>query len=264
MMEFWLGIAQTAIGSGIGFGFGILAFHYQQKRQSERLEEADWRASLDALTRLNTAAGANIEALANSKLQLIDDLRADVQKMKKITHDIFDIPPEDLSERMSDLKKLSGSLRHFYKSLNQTSILPPPDAREYSKLSKEMPALSLFAHRAISMMQELNARITSRNALIAEHAREGGTEEGMSDERLTYFSSMLADEGEAMYVMLDYALSFWKLVLDQVAAYMTHKARGEHFAEYQLVAKAIEALPSEELFPAMREKLVTFENVRNA
>lgn len=80
---FLLGIAQTAIGSGVGFGLGILAFHYQQNRQSEQQSKAAWRAALDALNRLSTAAGANIEALANANLQFINDLRPEVEKMKE-------------------------------------------------------------------------------------------------------------------------------------------------------------------------------------
>ena len=137
--------------------------------------------------------------------------------------------------------------------------MPPPNVGEYSSLSKDMPALSRFVHRAMGMMQDLNERIVSRNALIAEHAREGGTAAGMSGERLMYYSSMLAGEGEAICVHVDDALNLWRLVLDQIKAYMTTKAKGEHFLEYQLVPKAIEAMPEEELFPLMREQMATFE-----
>ncbi len=264
MSEFWLGVAQTAIGSGIGFGLGILAFHYQQKRQADLQLNADWRRALDALNRLSTAAGANIEALANSKLQLIDAMRPEVEKMKAASADIYDTRPADRSKKLPALKDLSESLQHFYMSLPRTSVMPPPDAVEYSPLSKDMPALSLFVHHAMGMMQELNERIVSRNSLIAEHAREGGTGAGMSGERLIYYSSMLASEGEAICVHVDDAIDFWRLVADQVKAYMTHKAKSEPFIEYRLVPKAIEALPKDELFPAMREQLVTFSNGDNA
>jgi hypothetical protein len=60
--QFWLGVAQTAIGSALGFVFGIFAFHYQQRRQAAKKEKDNWRSALDALNRLTTAAGANIEA----------------------------------------------------------------------------------------------------------------------------------------------------------------------------------------------------------
>lgn len=260
MSEFWIGVAQTAVGSGMGFGLGILAFHYQQKRQADLQSQADWRRALDALNRLSTTAGANIEALANSKLQLIDSMRPEIEKMKTASIDIYDAQPASCPKKLLALKALSESLQHFYMSLPQTSIMPPPNASEYSTLSKDMPALSLFVHRAMGMMQELNERIVSRNSLIAEHARENGTGAGMSGERLLYYSSMLADEGEAICVHVDDAIDFWRLVTDQVTAYMTHKAKGEPYIEYQLVPKAIEALPKEELFPAMRGQLVTFDN----
>ncbi len=260
MTDFWLGVAQTTIGSGLGFVLGIGAFHYQQHRQSKAQANADWRKELDALNRLSTAAGANIEALANAKLQLIDDMRPDVEKMKEATQDIYDTPPPDRDAKVPALQALSESLQHFYMSLPRTSVMSPPDSGEYSSVSKDMPALSIFVHRAVGMMQELNERIVSRNALIAEHAREGGVGAGMTGPRLIYYSSMLAGEGEAICVHVDYAIDFWRLVADQVKAYMTHEAKGEHFVEYQLVEKAVAALPKEELFPAMRAQMATFED----
>ncbi len=257
--EFWLGVAQIAIGSALGFVFGIGAFHYQQHRQFAKEEKNDWRAALDALNRLSTAAGANVEALANAKLQLINDMRPEVEKMKAASEEVYDTPVPDRAKKNSALKALSESMLHFYKSLPRTSVMPPPDVGEYSSLSKDMPALTLFVHRAMGMMQELNERIESRNALISEHAREGGTGAGMSAERLIYYSSMLAGEGEAICEFTDFALDFWRLVLDQVKAYMTAKAKGEHFLEYNLVPKAVEAMPQEELFPLMREQLAKFD-----
>lgn len=255
---FLLGVAQTAIGSGLGFVLGIGAFHYQQRRQAANKSKDDWRQALDALNRLSIAAGANIEALANSKLQLIGDMRPEVEKMQTASKEIFDTPPADRAEKLPALKALSESLQYFYMSLPRTSVMAPPDVGQYSSLSKEMPALSLFVHRAMGMMQELNERIVSRNALISEHARESGTGAGMSGKRLLYYSSMLAGEGEAMCVHVDDALNIWRLVLDQIKAYMTVKAKGENFLEYQLVPKALAAMPKEELFPLMREQMVAF------
>ena len=37
--DFWLGVVQTAIGSGLGFLLGIGAFNYQQKQQSAKKEK---------------------------------------------------------------------------------------------------------------------------------------------------------------------------------------------------------------------------------
>lgn len=187
--EFWLGLAQTAIGSALGFAFGIGAFHYQQRLQSTKRGKDDWRAALDALNRLSTAAGANIEALAVAKLQHINDMRPEVEKMKAASEEVFDTPPVDRARRILGLKTLSESMLYFYMSLPRTSVMPPPDVGEYSSLSKDMPALTLFVHRATGMMDQLNDRIRSRNALIAEHAREGGTGAGMSTERLLFFQA---------------------------------------------------------------------------
>lgn len=135
----------------------------------------------------------------------------------------------------------------------------PPSSFEYSQLSKDMPALTIFVHRAVSCMEEINEHIVSRNALIAEYAREGGTGTGMSSERLIYFSSMLASTGEAMSESTEFALDFWRLVLDQVKAYMTTKARSETFLDCHIAPKAIEVMPKNELFPEMRRQLKTFD-----
>ena len=65
--DFWLGVAQTAIGSSLGFILGIGAFRYQQHRQSSMKKQDDWWAALDALNRLTMSAGANLEALASAR-----------------------------------------------------------------------------------------------------------------------------------------------------------------------------------------------------
>jgi hypothetical protein len=257
--EFWLGLAQTTIGSFLGFAFGIVAFYYQQRRHSKKEEKDDWRDALDALNRLSTAAGANIEALAITKLQFIKEMKPEVEKMKAAAKEVYDTPKVNWNEKILRLKTLSESMFHFYISLPRISVMPPPDFDEYSLLSKEMPALTLFVHRATGTMDELNERIGARNTLIAEHAREGGTGAGMTAERLLFFSSMLSSGGEAICEQVDYALDFWRLVLDQVKAYMTVKAKGEFFLEYTLVPRAIDAMPTEELLPLMRSQLATFE-----
>jgi hypothetical protein len=257
--QFWLGVAQTAIGSALGFVLGICAFHYQQRRQSAKKEKDDWRAALDALNRLTTAAGANIEALAMAKLQFVNGLRPEVEKIKVASNELYDTPAAERVKKIPALRTLSASLLHFYMSLPRTSIMPPPNTGEYSSLSRDMPALTLFVHRATGMMQELNEKIESRNTLIAAHAREGGTGDGMTAERVTYYASMLVGEGEAICEYTDYALDFWRLVSDQVKAYMTTKAKGEHFLEYKLIPAAAEAMPKEELFPLMREQLAAFK-----
>lgn len=257
--EFWLGVAQTTIGSTLGFALGIAAFHYQQHLQSKTRNMGDWRATLDALNRLNIAAGVNIEALANAKLQFINDMRPEVEQMKVASMKVYNAPRSEKTTEVAALKALSESLLHFYMTLPRISIMLPPDVGEYSSLSKDMPALATFVHRAMGMMQELNEYIESRNALVAERAREGGMGAGMSSERLIYYSNMLADAGRGIFEQTEFALDFWRLVLDQIETYMTAKAKGEHFLQYKLVPKAEEAMPKEELFPLMREQLVRFD-----
>ncbi len=257
--DFWLGVVQTTIGSAVGFGLGICAFHLQQRWQSDKKEKDDWRAALDALNRLTTSAGANIEALANSKLQLISDLRPEVEKMKVMIDEIYKIPGAERAKNIPDLIALSESMRHFYMSLPETSVMDPPEFYEYSSLSKDMPALTMFVHRAMGVMQELNEQIKSRNTLIAQHAYESGAGNGMTAERITFFSAMLSGHGKAICDSTDIALDIWRLVLDQIKAYMTAKAKGEHFLEYKLVPEAAKAMPEEELLPLMREQLATFE-----
>ena len=104
LTNFWLGIAQTAIGSALGFGFGIGAFHYQQRKQATKKEKDEWKAAVGALNRLSTAAGANIEALANTKLQFINDMKPEVEKMKAAVVATYDTPPANRAIKNSDLK----------------------------------------------------------------------------------------------------------------------------------------------------------------
>jgi len=110
----------------------------------------------------------------------------------------------------------------------------------------------------MGMMQELNEQIRTRNAFIAQQAQEGGTGDGMTAERVIYYSTMLSGIGESVCEHTDFALDFWRLVLDQIKAYMTAKAKGEHFLDFKLVPEAVKAMPKEELFPLMREQLATF------
>ncbi|MBO6827352.1 MAG: hypothetical protein JJ879_14190 [Sneathiella sp.] len=257
--EFWLGVLQTGIGSGLGFMFGIGAFHYQLHKQSNKEKKEDWRASLDALNRLTMSAGANIEALANSKRQLIDDLKPEVETMKRAVSECYDTPLAERKSKILSLISTSEALRHFYMSLPKNSVMPPPDFSEYSSLGKNMPVLTLFVHRAMGMMVEINDQIDSRNTLIAEHSRENGTGEGMTAEHVVYYTTMLADKGEAIYEHTDFALDFWRLVIDQVKAYITAKAKGEHYLAFEFVPMAEKAMPKEELFPLMRGQLVSFD-----
>ncbi|CAM3518067.1 hypothetical protein [Thalassospira profundimaris] len=253
--EFWLGVLQTMIGSAVGFFFGIAAFHWQQRSQLSKQEKEEWRSALDALNRLTMAAGANIEALANSKIHLIADMKPEVDAIKAISDEIYEAPSEERAKRVSELVTLSGSMLHFYMTLPETSIMHPPAFSEYSSLSKDMPALTLFVHRAVTFTQELNEYARTRNNLIAQQALESD----MTAERTIYYASMLSGMGNAICETTDNALDFWLLCFEQVRAYMQAKAQGEHVVSYQIAPRAMQVMPQEELFPLMRQQLVTFD-----
>jgi hypothetical protein len=257
--DFLLGILQTAIGSSLGFVFGIGAFHYQQRRQLVDQEKRDRRAALDALNRLNTAAGANIEALANARIGLIDKLSADLNIMRSACDRYYKIPIRDRDEIFPSITELSQSLQNFYKSFLSVSIMKIPQNFEYSILSKDMPALPVFAHRAIGEMEELNDRIEARNSLIHSHAQEGGTNDGMTSLRFMYYVSMLTSLGEAIRAHSGFALDFWRLVHDQIKSYTSARGEDQNLREYRIAPEALKFMPEEELFPLMREQLVTFD-----
>lgn len=249
------------MGSGIAFVPGIRAFHYQQRRQAEKKEEDDRRAALNALNLLSIAAVANIEVLALTKLQFINNMQPEIEKMKAVVEEIYNTTRStNRAKNILALKVLSASLRYFYKHLPRISVMPPPDVGEYSSPGKDMPALTLFVHRAKEAMRELNERIKSRNAHIAGHVRERETGAGMSNAHLIHYSLMLASKGQAICVLVDYDLGFWRLVLDQVNAYMTTKAKDKHFPEHKMAPGDVEAMPKDKLFPRLREQLVTFDD----
>lgn len=256
--DFWLGVLRSAIGSGLGFGLGIGAFHYQQNRQLTKNETNNWLAALDALNRLTTAAVANTEALVNAKLQFVNNLMPEVEKMASASEALYSAQIENRDNQVQSLLTTSNSLRYFFLASPRNSIMQPPNFSEYSSLSKEMPALTQYVHSAMSMMQELNERTDSRNRIIAEYAREGGAGTSITSGRIFYYSSMLSGEGKAICEQTDFALNFWRLVLDQIQAYRKKQGAGEHLLTYELIPKAIEAMPKKELFPLMREQLKIF------
>jgi len=116
--EFLLSVFETAIGSGLGFVLGICAFRYQQRQQSAAKEKRDQRAALDALNRLNTAAGANIEALAIAKKSYIDKLSGDATFMRAACDRWLETPVEGSDAMAPSIKKLAEPMYHFYKSFS--------------------------------------------------------------------------------------------------------------------------------------------------
>ncbi|UUX51373.1 hypothetical protein NUH88_06675 [Nisaea acidiphila] len=257
MSEFWLGVTQTAIGSFLGFALGIGAFLLQQRVHSKSEAKAKWRAALDALNRLNMAAASNIETLANVKMQFTSDLAWDVEKVERATENIVNTPLTNRAEKYQDLRSLASSLQHFYVCMERIAALSPPDASEYSSLNKEMPPLSLFAHRAMGTMQKIEDVSTSRNTLISDFSREA--DDGLTEERLLHFSRMLTATGASLCNAVDQGMAFWLLVSDQIRAYMTHRAKGEPFIYFDLLEEVGDHVPKEDLVPSFREQLVTFE-----
>lgn len=257
----WAGFAtsviETAIGAGLGFGLGLVAFHYQHKREKASEAEEAREAALDALNRVTQTAGLNIEALANLKLQIIGDLKPEVAKMKDALEAFYNAGGADRPALFQDMKDTSETLRSFYQSLSWLPIMPAPDFREFSLVAQEMPALTLYLHRAMSTMHEINDHIRERNSLIAGNALESAN--GMSVQRFVYYVSMLSGLGDYLCQSVDNDLEFFRLTMEQVDSYMKAKNKGASYVSFVLVNKAKEALPKEDLFPELRKQMTTFD-----
>jgi hypothetical protein len=261
---FLLNVLQTAVGTALGFLLGIWAFHYQQEQLEEKRKADDRRAAHDALQRLTVAAGLNLEALAHIKLQIVNELFPEAKQMQQVANANYNATKiEEKKKNFDVLKATAESARWLYISMPKVPAMPPPEVREYSSLMSEMPALSLFVHRAEGMIAELNERIVSRNALIAKHSSENTSGQGMQPQRHLYFAGMLADEGMAICENTDLAMYCWKLASDQIDAYMRKKAPSEPYARFELVDQVVDQLPKEDLLPLMSEQLVTFSEAKD-
>lgn len=261
MDNFWLGVLQTFIGSSLGFGLGVVAFHYQQKHQSAQRAKEDWRAALDALHRLDIAAGANIESLAVMKLlPLTSQMAEECRGMKEASDEAYNAPTSQRKGAVTKLRHLSVSSRYFYHTIVKPVVMPVPEFREYSALSKDMPALSLFVHRAMGMTQTFDEVTETRNRFNSERAREDMVGNGINEERFIYYAGMLSSTGLLMHQYVDNALGCWMIVRDQIQAFVEKKAGDQSFQRYQIVPNAARVLPKDELFPLMREQMATFEN----
>ncbi|WP_176454377.1 hypothetical protein [Sinorhizobium fredii] len=254
---FAISIVETAIGAALGFGLGLVAFHYQHRREKEAEAEEAREAALDALNRVTQTAGLNIEALANLKLQIIGDLKPEVEVMQKAVEACFDASGVEREAKFQEMKATSEALRSFYQSLTPLPVMPAPDFREFSLVAQKMPALTIYLHRAMSTMHEINEHIRERNTLIAGHALEGAN--GMTVERFIYYASMLSGIGDYLCKSVDNDLEFFRLSLEQVENYMKAKSNGVGYVSFILVEKAKEALPKENLFPELRNQMTYFD-----
>jgi enamine deaminase RidA (YjgF/YER057c/UK114 family) len=253
--SFGVSIFQTAIGSGLGFVLGLVAFHYQQKREKQAEAKEAKDDALDALTRVLQTAGLNIEALAVIKLQIINDLKPEVEEMKGFVETYFDGDQAGRGKCFHEMKAASEEMRSFYKTFTPLPIMPAPDFREFSLVTHDMPALTTFLHRAMSTMHEINEQLRERNALISGHARDGA--EGMTAERFVYYASMISGIGDYLCQSIDNDLEYFCLTMEQVEGYMEAKNNGKHL-KFVIAEKAKDELPKSELFPELRKQMAKF------
>jgi hypothetical protein len=107
-------------------------------------------------------------------------------------------------------------------------------------------------------MVDLNARISARNELISDHAKENGGA-GLTPIRLLYFASMLADEGRNCVEITENAMAFFLLVRDQLDSYFRYGIKLKGYEQYVFLDEVQKRLPKKELFPKLREQLRNFE-----
>lgn len=255
--SFGLSILETAIGAGLGFALGLAAFHYQHKREKEAEDEEAQQAALDALNRLSQAAGLNIEALANLKLQIVKDLEPEVAMMQEAVDAYYDDTTPGRASRIPGMKSMSESLQHFYKTIPNVMVMPAPDFREFSLLSHEMPALTSFIHRGMGTLQEINEVTRMHNALIGEHARLG-TGVGMTAEQYVYYWSMLCGTGTHICQSVDNGIVFLKMAMEQIERYFKAKHKGKQYLSFEFAPVALELIPKDDLFPELRKQMATF------
>lgn len=246
----WIPILQTAIGTFGGFIFGLVAFGIQRQIQQNSDQDKISRTNIDTLKRLLQCAGANTDTIAMLRLQLLDDLAPEVEKMEGLVEQAY----EDDSN-VSKIFAAAGDLQHFYQTLPRAYELDPPTFSELSGVVDDMPGLTTFLHRGMSSISEFTAISDERNKLISEYAKENS--QGLNNHRLRYFASMLTGQGRGMIEAADNAMGFFMLVTEQVEGYLEH-GMGVEVNKYILSAAAIERLPDKDRFPALRKLLVDF------
>ena len=80
----WIPIAQTALGTLGGFVLGLVAFGIQRMLQNSADERLRDNSATDALKRLLSCAGANIETLVMLKMQLTEPLEPEITVIEKL------------------------------------------------------------------------------------------------------------------------------------------------------------------------------------
>jgi len=248
----WMPIFQTALGTFGGFVFGLIAFGIQRHFQRRGDERERDNSTVDALKRLLSCASSNIETVAMLKIQLIEPLEPEVKAMEELVEKSY----ED-ARNTATMRAATEKLRHFFQTLPRAYELEPPAFSELSRVVDDLPGLTIFTHRGMSSMKELEAISSQRNDLIAQYAKENAAGE-MNEHRFLYFTSMLTGQGRGLVEMGDNAMAFFMLVTEQVESYFDYGIKLEGFTRYRLVPEAVKRLPAKDRFPEMRKLLVDF------
>jgi uncharacterized protein HemX len=129
-MDFGLGVAQTAIGAALGFGLGLVGFHYQHKREREAAELAAQKAAVEALNRAVQSVAVNIDTLVGIKRQVIKSLRPEAEAVQLALEKCTMAEPEqkeELARRVLFLFKDSGQLYQSHPSITAMAL---PDIKD--------------------------------------------------------------------------------------------------------------------------------------
>lgn len=258
LVSFGISIAETAIGAFLGFLLGLATIYFQnrQKDASKKQEKID--QANDALKRLLQSSGLNIEAIAMIKLQMLADLKCEMEQMKGYVKEFYRGDNKEKHKIMSVIRSEKPIFYSFYMTFPNISIMEAPEYKEFTRLADDMPALTTFVFRAMGGIHELNSLLDARNMLISDHSKENAA--GMSDDRFIYFASMLSDTSEAIIQTADNTISFFLLIKRQVESFLRYRSNVKGFVSYNFISNVEGAIPDRDLFPILTAQLVEFEN----
>lgn len=251
-------IGEIAIGSAVGFVFGIFAFHYQQKRMIEVDRKKQDTESNEAVKRLQQSAALNIEAIAIIKNLFQEKF---VKEIELVTIDIekYHSSSIRLSDEMilRDMKERASKLNEFFVLCPSVAVSPFPDSREYQYSLKSIPELGLIAFRAENMLVQLNRLINKRNQLIEAYAASGGNR--ADDDKYIFYMSLISDAGGGMVTLFDDCLAMIKIVFDQCDHYLDFNLEQPRTTRYSIAPNALKAMPEPGRFPSLEEQLTRFD-----
>jgi cell division protein FtsB len=254
---FWLGVVETAIGAALGFGLGLAAFHYQSRNEQREKLKLEKVAANDALFRTMQAAVLNVEALASAKLQLLAQLPQESSKMKELIERFYQADDAGKLEVLPQMREAANHFTTFFMTIPKPSSLEPPDFNELTLIVREMPVLTTFIHRGVSVFHEVVERIEDRNKLIAEYVV--ANDQIMSDGRFVYFMSMLSGLADAICIGVDDDMAFFMLVKEQAENYLSSSNVGGEYRIYEIAEAARPYLPADDRFAALKAQIKQFE-----